>query len=268
MKTILCFGDSNTWGALPGTDGARAPLADRWPSVIANRLNREAPGLGVDAVRQDTRGPDDGWYHVIAEGLNGRTTVFDDPMSPGRSGRAALPMLLDTHAPLDLVIIMLGTNDTNSFFQVSAEQIGLGMELLTRIVAASEAGPASDTESAVSNPGGGGGVPASPARASAAGDARAWPPVGPAPRLLIVAPAPIGALDDCMYPHFAPEDRAREVSRGLPSAYRSVAEETGAAFFDAGTVVAVGSDGVHLDIAGQRVLGSALAEQVRAILVD
>jgi lysophospholipase L1-like esterase len=271
MKTILCFGDSNTWGALPGTEGARAPLADRWPSVMAATLNGETAAGGRSgaaggtvsgsAPHADSR---DG-YHVIAEGLNGRTTVFEEPMSPGKSGIAALPMLLDTHAPLDLVIIMLGTNDTKNFFQVSAEQIARGMEVLVRAVAASDAGPVGEA-----GLGGGGERPTvtSSTAASARADASpaSWPPVGPVPQLLIVAPAPIGTLDERMRPHFAPEARAREVSRGLAAAYRALTEETGAAFFDAGTVVGAGSDGVHLDIAGQRALGAALAEQVRGIM--
>lgn len=177
-------------------------------------------------------------------------------MSPGRSGIATLPMLLDTHAPLDLVIIMLGTNDTKNFFQVSAEQICRGMELLVRAVAASDAGPvgeAGPVEDVVTGRNG------KPTFASS------WPAVGPVPQLLIVAPAPIGTLDERMSPHFAPEARAREVSRGLAAAYRFLAAETGAAFFDAGTVVTAGSDGVHLDIAGQRAFGAALAEAVRAM---
>jgi lysophospholipase L1-like esterase len=259
MKTILCFGDSNTWGALPGTEGSRAPLADRWPSVMARQLNVQNAGAGKAGPGRDgfREGAAEvaGGYHVIAEGLNGRTTVYDDPMSPGRSGIAALPMLLDTHAPIDLVIIMLGTNDTKNFFQVSAEQIARGMEVLVRAVAASDAGPV-------------GGEAAEVVGTGTGGVAVRWPPVGPVPRLLIVAPTPIGALDDRMRPHFAPEHRAQEVSRELAAAYRAVAAATGAAFFDAGTVVSVGSDGVHLDIAGQRVLGNALAKQVRAILED
>jgi lysophospholipase L1-like esterase len=124
-----------------------------------------------------------------------------------------------------------------------------------RAVAASDAGPV-------------GGEAAEVVGTGTGGVAVRWPPVGPVPRLLIVAPTPIGALDDRMRPHFAPEHRAQEVSRELAAAYRAVAAATGAAFFDAGTVVSVGSDGVHLDIAGQRVLGNALAEQVRAILED
>jgi len=112
-------------------------------------------------------------------------------------------MLLDTYAPLDLLIIMLGTNDTKNSFRVSVEQIGLDMELLARIVAAMDAGPV--------------GVGTAESGAGTDGPATAWPPVGPVLRLLILAPTPIGTLDDRMPPHFAPESRAREVPQGLRS---------------------------------------------------
>jgi lysophospholipase L1-like esterase len=242
MKTILCFGDSNTWGYIPGSDGGRAPLEDRWPSVLEAALNAQT---GEQRA-----------YQVIAEGLNGRTTVFEEPMSPGKSGIAALPMLLDTHAPLDLVIIMLGTNDTKNFFRVSAEQIARGMECLAEAVARSEAGPVAD-----SNPGA-----AVAARGHAPAAGPTWPPVVPVPELLIVAPAPIGDLNDDMRPHFAPQERATTVSRGLAGAYRQLAEQLGAGFFDAGPVAEVGSDGVHLTVTGQRALGAALAEKVRELM--
>lgn len=90
MKTILCYGDSNTWGDPPGGIG-RHPWNVRWPGVLQSLLGPE--------------------YRVIEEGLNGRTTYFDDPSSPNRNGLTYLPIALESHSPLDLLIVMLGTND-------------------------------------------------------------------------------------------------------------------------------------------------------------
>jgi lysophospholipase L1-like esterase len=91
VNSILAFGDSLTWGFEAGTFKRHA-FENRWPNALA-------AGLG-------------GTARVIEEGLNGRTTVFPDPTAmPERNGAVALPMLLETHQPLDLVIIILGTND-------------------------------------------------------------------------------------------------------------------------------------------------------------
>lgn len=89
MKTVLAFGDSLTWGAPPDGDGRHAK-ADRWPDVLAVLTG----------------------FEVIAEGLRGRTTAFEVAVSPAEmNGAAMLPSVLHSHAPLDLVILMLGTND-------------------------------------------------------------------------------------------------------------------------------------------------------------
>ena len=90
MRTILCFGDSNTWGDPPGGNG-RFAWHERWTGILQSSLG-------------------DG-FRVIEEGLCGRTTCFDDPFSPNRNGLAYLTVALETHCPLDLLIIMLGTND-------------------------------------------------------------------------------------------------------------------------------------------------------------
>lgn len=88
-KAILAYGDSLTWGHRPDGLG-RHPMADRWPTVLSAETG----------------------FQVIAEGLRGRTTAFDVPVSPAdMNGAALLPSVLHTHAPLDLVILMLGTND-------------------------------------------------------------------------------------------------------------------------------------------------------------
>jgi hypothetical protein len=74
MPVIVAFGDSNTWGYDPAT-GGRFPRAQRWTNV----LQRE---LGAD-------------FEVIAEGLNGRTTVHDDSRARlQRPEEALLPFRL------------------------------------------------------------------------------------------------------------------------------------------------------------------------------
>lgn len=110
MKQILCFGDSNTWGLIPATR-KRYPWGVRWTSILQEKTKK-------DDVR------------IIEEGLCGRTTVFEDELRTGRKGTAVLPMILESHSPLDEVIIMLGTNDCKRAYNASAEVIGKGAELL------------------------------------------------------------------------------------------------------------------------------------------
>ncbi|MEM9582562.1 MAG: GDSL-type esterase/lipase family protein [Pseudomonadota bacterium] len=89
-KTVLCFGDSLTWGSRP-EDGGRHPYEDRWPNVLRSGLHE---------------------VEVIADGARGRTTAMDQHASPGNmNGAALLPTLLHSNAPVDLVILFLGTND-------------------------------------------------------------------------------------------------------------------------------------------------------------
>ena len=113
VAEILCFGDSNTWGFDPVTKG-RYPRDIRWTGVLARELG---PG-----------------HHVIEEGLSGRTTVFDDPIETHRRGRDYLIPCLRSHAPLDLVIIMLGTNDVKLRFTAPAYDIAKGMASLVDII--------------------------------------------------------------------------------------------------------------------------------------
>ena len=108
MKNILAFGDSNTWGLIPGTKPfERYPWGVRWTSILQEKL-------------KDAR--------IIEEGLCGRTTVFEDELRPGRKGIDYLPILLESHYPIDVAIIMLGTNDCKSYYNVSAHTIGIGIE--------------------------------------------------------------------------------------------------------------------------------------------
>lgn len=115
MFEILVFGDSLTRGANPGQHRRHA-LADRWPNVLAE-------GLG-------------GRASVVAEGLGGRTTIYDDASGEvDRNGSHVLPVLLASHGPLDLLIIMLGSNDLKPAVCGTAEGVATGIEQLLGIVA-------------------------------------------------------------------------------------------------------------------------------------
>lgn len=113
MKNILCFGDSNTYGFIAGL-GGRYNEKQRWTRLLQSQL-------GMD-------------YYVIEEGLNGRTTVFDDPDKRYLNGSEYLEMVIATHRPLDLVILMLGTNDTKERYHASPFEIALGIERLIKIL--------------------------------------------------------------------------------------------------------------------------------------
>jgi lysophospholipase L1-like esterase len=113
-KTILAYGDSLTWGTNAAAGGRHA-YDDRWPSVL------EA-GLG-------------GAARVVNAGLGGRTTMFDDHgTAADRNGARILPTILATFDPIDLVILMLGTNDAKTFITGSAVPIAQGMRRLVEIV--------------------------------------------------------------------------------------------------------------------------------------
>lgn len=119
MKTILCYGDSNTWGWNPDT-GLRYPRDIRWPGRLQIEL-----------------GPT---YYVIEEGLNGRTTVWDDPIEEHKNGKTYLYPCLESHKPLDLVVLMLGTNDLKTRFWLSTLDIVSGIARLVEIIQSSRSG--------------------------------------------------------------------------------------------------------------------------------
>ncbi len=208
MKTVLAFGDSLTWGADPKT-GLRHPRQYRWPEVLKAEL-----GLDVD---------------VVSDGLGGRTTCYDDHTGPAcRNGARALSVALAVHMPLDLVIVMLGTNDLKPAHGGRAEAAFSGMRRLAEIV---ETFP--------------------------------YKPRSARPRLMIVAPPPCVAGGNGQIAG----GRSISESQRLAPLYRRIAEELGHDFFDAGSVVTASSiDGVHLDAADTQVLGRALAGPVANIL--
>ncbi|MGN6099907.1 MAG: SGNH/GDSL hydrolase family protein [Devosia sp.] len=118
MRTVLCYGDSNTWGAVPMTRWDDQPRYDpetRWTGVLQREL-----------------GPD---WQVVAEGLPARTTVLDDPVDgPHLSGLRYLRPCLESHRPIDVLVLMLGTNDFKRRFGMEAEDVAFGIERLLREV--------------------------------------------------------------------------------------------------------------------------------------
>jgi len=145
-KNIMCYGDSLTWGWVPVKEGSpthRYPYDQRWTGVMAAAL-----GSG---------------YHMIEEGLSARTTCLDDPNDPRLNGANYLPSAIASHLPLDLVIVMLGTNDTKSYFRRTPYEIANGMAKLVGQILTSA---------------GGIGTPY------------------PAPRALVIAPPPLTPMQD------------------------------------------------------------------------
>jgi lysophospholipase L1-like esterase len=219
MAAILCYGDSNTWGYDPdATAGAPFPMrharAIRWTGVLAAQF-------GAD-------------FHIIEEGQNGRTTVHDDPTADAsRNGREHLPVALESHKPLDAVVLMLGTNDLKTFLNLPAQDIANGAALLVRMLLRSDAGPR-----------------------------------GNAPRILLVCPPAIG--DHAPVPDLAARFAgAREKSLLLPALYESVAAQHGIGFLN-GQLHAKPSprDGIHLDAASHAALGAAIADSLRRLLAS
>lgn len=210
MKTVLCYGDSLTWGYNAETLD-RHRLEDRWPTVLQAALGPE-----VD---------------VIAEGLNGRTTVYDDHTADcDRNGARVLPTMLESHAPLDLVIIMLGANDMKPVLCGTAFGAMQGIERLVDLVRY-----------------------------------HAYPMDADAPDVLLVAPP---RLCETANSAFAAMFKGGvEESAMLASLYSDLADEKGCGFFDAGSVARTTPlDGVHLDAENTRAIGRGLEPIVRMML--
>lgn len=211
MKTVLCYGDSLTWGS-DAESGGRHPYENRWPGVLQKAL-----GEGVI---------------VVAEGLRGRTTAYDEHLADcDRNGARILPTVLYTHAPLDLVIFMLGSNDMKPAVAGTAAASLQGMRRLVEIVKHHAA------------------------RVEGSG----------APDVLIVAPPPLVETADPFYA--AMLAGGIEQSRMMATMYADLADEFECGFFDAGSVAKASPvDGVHLDAENTRALGKALAPMVRVML--
>lgn len=208
MKTILCFGDSITWGYNP-KDTTRLPPEHRWPRILGEELGQD--------------------YEVIEEGLNGRTLAVEDPFRPDRGGLAKLPFILESHAPLDAVIIMLGTNDCAPCYKLTIGEIALACARLIMTVKQSLAGPG-----------------------------------GTAPAAMLVAPPLMGQLEPTIGLFY---DGGQKLCGELAEAYRLVAASLGTAFLNAAEIVTADEpDGIHLGPGDQRKLALAVKDAIAPLL--
>lgn len=210
MKQILCYGDSNTWG-YDTAGGGRFPYAQRFTGILAGRL------------------PD---CLIIEEGMNGRTAVAHDDLWPQRAGIPYLPVSLYTHRPLDLVILMLGTNDTKAKFGLKPAEIAAGMEEMIRIIRSPLLWHSERS-----------------------------------PEILVVSPVEVSAhvAHTEMGGEFDETSAVR--SQGLAQELAPLAARYGCHFLDAREAAKpCALDGVHLDAAGHLALADALERKIREIL--
>lgn len=209
-KRIVCYGDSNTWGYVAETDG-RLEDDDRWAQVLAGTL-----GDGCT---------------VVEEGLCGRTTVFDDPLNEGLNGMAHLYTCLMSHSLIDLLILMLGTNDTKERFSATPKNIADG---IVRLVEKARTAPV-------------------------------WR--GGDKPILVIAPVIIG--EGCRQSSVAGEMgwTCVEKSRELPALFERCAALNDCAFLDCNAFCTVNPiDFMHLDRDSHRRLGRAVAEKVLTLI--
>ncbi|MCK4924210.1 MAG: SGNH/GDSL hydrolase family protein [Spirochaetes bacterium] len=205
MYVLLCYGDSNTYGRDAITKG-RLERNVRWPGVLQQLLGDD--------------------YHVIEEGLNGRTTVWDDPVrgQHKRNGSLYLLPCLESHCPIDLVILMLGTNDCKARFCVTPYDIGQSVGYLIEIIHKSNCGRG-----------------------------------GPL-NILLLAPPHLGKLTEYAETFSGGVEKSRELAKH----YRMVAEQYQCGFFDTSRVIQSSRlDGLHIDPEDHQKLAETLAGQVK-----
>ena len=207
MKQILCFGDSNTYGLIPGT-ADRYDWNVRWTGILDERVREKG-------------------YRVIEEGLCGRTTVFDDPLRDGRRGTELISVLLETHKPVNIVVLMLGTNDCKAVYDASAEVIGKGVERLLEQIKSSD----------------------------------------PNIKVLLVSPIELGhkVWEEGYDPEF--NELSVEVSRRLPEVYEKVARKRNIYFLPASRYAKPSEvDREHLDKEEHQKLADAIIHKIEGVI--
>lgn len=209
MTQILFYGDSNTWGFVPGSDFERHPYEKRLCGILQK-------GLG-DA------------YRVIEEALNGRMTAFDDPMNEHKNGLKQLPVILDSHRPLDLVVIMLGTNDMKHYMNLSPLDSAHGIDKLIDVIKLSRCGVKRQC-----------------------------------PEIIIVSPVHYVIPTQSFGRVF---ENAEEKTKNFSMYYREIAERRNVHFFDAASVASppTSGDGIHLDEDGAKAIATTLINQIEGL---
>ncbi len=210
MKNILCYGDSNTWGYIPGSQAQRHDIDTRWTGLLQKQLGSD--------------------YKIIENGLNSRTTIYDDPICIDRNGYKSLDSAVLSQSPLDLVIIMLGTNDFKDYLPssnyASAEALGLYCNKIRNICAAENQ---------------------------------------QVPKILLVSPIHVGKTVLKAGEEFNQESIDR--SKDLGGRIKAVAERFDAYFFDAASVAKASNiDGLHMINSEHKKIADALEKLIREIL--
>ncbi len=211
QKTVLCYGDSNTYGYVPET-GMRYPREVRYPGKLQMLLGDD--------------------YAVIEEGCNGRTTIHDDPIDGWKNGLDYLRPCLNSHKPIDIVILMLGSNDLKYTFHLTAAQIADNAGVLVDVIKDFTAEKQ-----------------------------------GFVPKIILVSPPEIGTGIRTSPFYGAFYEEAVEESRKFPECYKKVADEKGYIFFNAAQYIYPSkTDSLHLTPEGHRILAEELSKVVKSVL--
>ena len=212
MKNILCYGDSNTYGYIPET-GLRYPKNFRWTGVLQKMLGKN--------------------FNVIEEGCNGRTTIFDDPVEGWKNGRDYLKPCLNSHKPVDIVIMMLGSNDLKDFFHATTEDIAAGAETLVKDILEFTR----DKQDFV-------------------------------PKIILISPPEIGEgiKESPFYGSFREDAIVR--SKEFPDYYKKVADAYGCIFVDAASYIKPSTfDSLHLTPEAHKKLAEVLYKEIMDIIL-
>ncbi len=212
-KTVLCYGDSNTYGYVPET-GLRYPINVRYPGRLQMLLGSE--------------------YDVVEEGCNGRTTVRDDPIEGWKNGLDYLRPCINSHKPVDIVIMMLGTNDLKTQFHSDARLIADAAGVLVDVIK----NFCMEKQEYV-------------------------------PKIILVSPPHIGeGIKESPFSGSF-DERAIEESKKFALHYEAVSMEKDCIFFDAAKYIQPSEyDSLHLTAEAHAVLADKLADLIREITLQ